>query len=515
MLRFLAAVVPEQVNWQSRTSSIWTYPIPTQDTIMTDPIQRVPIRLLPDSSRVITRFFSPGDVDRTRKIIKRALAVPDQETAAVVQKLTETFQSTHRDILTVFHENFELVSGYLPEPNQLNEGRELFIGACFTMEYTHESVALFNPSIVPDLNQEGTQPGEIRFLMNLRATGEGHISSIVFRQGTIDKEDTVRIEPPGKYSRALKAFVPKVFNKSRFARNVLSFRPMDEHLERILNVLKDHFTHDELAAAIRAARQAQEPEAQFEELADTLVASARVEHELEIPEEGWSSEVVIFPFTDLERHGIEDLRMVFFTEEDGSHCYYGTYTAYNGVRVFPQLLEYKGGRTIDVSLITGRSAHNKGMAIFPRRIQGRYAMVSRIDNENLYYMESPDIRSWDDAQLMQVPKFSWDIIQIGNCGSPLETEAGWILLTHGVGPMRQYCIAASLLDLHEPWRVIGQTREPLLMPSDDERAGYVPNVVYSCGALIHNGTVFIPYGMSDLSTGMIKIPLAEILKRLS
>jgi predicted GH43/DUF377 family glycosyl hydrolase len=477
-------------------------------------IERLPLHLVADPRRVITRFFSPGDVNRIRGILTRALAIPETEVAATFQKLLETFQSVHRDIRAVFDEHYKLVKQYLPESGPISEDRSSLIGACFTMEYALESVALFNPSMVPALKQDGEQAGGTRFLMSLRATGEGHLSSIVFRRGTIDGKGNVAIDPPDRYSRQLKAKVPGVFDKARFQRDLLFVHSMNKHLERILSLLNDRFTLEDLAAAIQIARPADDSLATFEEAADTLISLTRVNHQLEMPEEGLTSELVIFPFSDIERHGVEDLRLVRFTEDNGSQCLYGTYTAYNGLRVFPQLLEYRGGPTIEVSLITGRGAQNKGMALFPRRINGQYAMVSRVDNENLYYMESPDVRLWDEARLLQCPKFPWEIIQIGNCGSPLETEAGWLLLTHGVGPMRQYCIGASLLDLHEPWRVIGQSREPLLIPSDDERAGYVPNVVYSCGAMIHDGMLFLPYGMSDLSTGMVKIPVGEILKCL-
>jgi predicted GH43/DUF377 family glycosyl hydrolase len=224
---------------------------------------------------------------------------------------------------------------------------------------------------------------------------------------------------------------------------------------------------------------------------------------------------VIFPFSDIERHGIEDLRLVNFRDEDGSQRYYGTFTAYNGVRVFPQLLEYRGGRTIDVRLITGECAQNKGMALFPRRIHGKYAMISRLDNENLYYMESDDVAVWDEARLLQVPEYPWQVIQIGNCGSPLETEQGWLLMTHGVGPMRQYCIGATLLDRDDPTRIVGQTREPLLMPPEEGRgSGYVPNVVYSCGAMIHRRKLIVPYAISDLTTSAVRIDLDELLASL-
>jgi beta-1,2-mannobiose phosphorylase / 1,2-beta-oligomannan phosphorylase len=223
---------------------------------------------------------------------------------------------------------------------------------------------------------------------------------------------------------------------------------------------------------------------------------------------------VIFPFSDIERHGIEDLRLVRFTDDDGRHTYYGTFTAFDGGRAFPKMLEYPGGDTININLITGECAKNKGMALFPRRIRGKYAMISRIDNENLYYMESDDILAWETAQLIQEPKYAWQVIQIGNCGSPIETDRGWLLLTHGVGPMREYCIGATLLEKDEPWRVIGQSREPLLLPNADERSGYVPNVVYSCGAMVHNNILIIPYAMSDITSSIARIDLDALLGSL-
>jgi predicted GH43/DUF377 family glycosyl hydrolase len=282
----------------------------------------------------------------------------------------------------------------------------------------------------------------------------------------------------------------------------------------VLDRLGDRFTLGDLAAAIGAARHGRASSGRFEEHADTLVTLTRVNYRLEFPRGFDEAEVVIFPFSDIERHGIEDLRMVRFTEDDGSHCYYGTYTAYDGARVYPQLLEYRHDPYLHIRLMTGRCARNKGMALFPRRVRGRYAMISRLDNENLYYMESDDVRVWDEARLLQAPRFVWEIIQVGNCGSPLETEAGWLLLTHGVGPMRRYCIGATLLDLDDPSRVIGQTAEPLLMPAGPERAGYVPNVVYSCGAMTHGRLLILPYAASDRVTSFARVDLDGLLASL-
>jgi predicted GH43/DUF377 family glycosyl hydrolase len=478
------------------------------------PVTRLPLRLTPDPTRVITRFFCPGDVKRTRGIIDRVLALPESEVEDLLAELEGSFRNQHPDLRAFFADHFEQIRGAVPPERVISRERQLLIGACFTMDYALESVALFNPSMVPALIQEGVGPGAIRFLMSLRATGEGHISSIVFRTGVIDADGNVVLDAPGTYSRPLKASVPDRFKKSIFRRDLAALGVPQDHFSPILDRLHDEFTRTDLGEAIDAVRRDKATSGFLEETADTLISLSRVNYELHlphVPQVFRELEVVIFPFSDIERHGIEDLRLVRFTDDNGSQIYYGTFTAFDGGRVYPKLLEYDGGRTIAISLLTGDCAKNKDMALFPRRIRGKYAMISRIDNENLYYMESDDILVWDQAQLIQAPKFGWQVIQIGNCGSPIESERGWLLLTHGVGPMRQYCIGASLLDPEEPSRVIGQTRDPLLVPTDEERSGYVPNVVYTCGAMVHNGMLIIPYAMSDLATSLARVDLTALL----
>ena len=323
------------------------------------------------------------------------------------------------------------------------------------------------------------------------------------------------IRPPPTASRS-KPFLPDQFQKSIYERDLAALGVAEEHVSTDPRSRPADFTREQLSQAIEAVRQNQKMSGFLEATADSLIALTRVNYQLRLEQLPISSqaEIVIFPFSDIERHGIEDLRMVRFTEDDGTHIDYGTFTAFNGERIFPQLMEFRGENTIEISLITGESARNKGMALFPRRVHGKYAMISRIDNENLYFMESDDIRCWDRARQIQAPKYPWQVMQIGNCGSPIETEAGWLLLTHGVGPMRQYCIGAMLLDLDDPCRVIGQTREPLIVPVDQERSGYVPNVVYSCGALLHNRMLILPYALSDTSTTVARIDLDELLESL-
>jgi predicted GH43/DUF377 family glycosyl hydrolase len=479
-------------------------------------VHRLPIKLEPDPTRVITRYFCPGDLKRAREIIERVLTFPTEEIDKSLAALEQSFSASHPDLSEIFQEHFQQVHAAIPVDSKLTQTQRSFIGACFTMEYAIESVALFNPSIVPALIQEGVPAGGIRFVMSLRAIGEGHLSSIVFRTGVIDAAGDIRLEAPPASTKALKAILADHFHKSIFERDLAALGIAEEQFRPILEPLPALFTREQLSQAIEAVRQNQETSGFLEATADSLIALTRVNYQLRLEQLliNSQSEIVIFPFSDIERHGIEDLRMVRFTEDDGSHISYGTFTAFNGERIFPQLMEFRGKNTIEISLITGDSARNKGMALFPRRVHGKYAMISRIDNENLYFMESDDIRYWDRANQIQAPKYPWQVIQIGNCGSPLETEAGWLLLTHGVGPMRQYCIGAMLLDHDDPCRVIGQTREPLIVPVDQERSGYVPNVVYSCGALLHNRKLIIPYALSDTSTTAARIDLDELLESL-
>ena len=289
---------------------------------------------------------------------------------------------------------------------------------------------------------------------------------------------------------------------------------MSKSASKILSCLPDGFTVEELGEALEKARVGFETPGEYEETKENLLAVAHGNYDLEVPEDGNWSEVVIFPTSQNESRGIEDARMVRFVDDDGSTRYYATYTAYNGFRIFPQLSEHDGGRVLKIRTLMGSGARNKGMALFPRKIDGKYTMVSRLDGENLFLTRSDDVHCWEDPKLLQVPKFYWELVQIGNCGSPMETKEGWLLLTHGVGPMRQYCIGAMLLDLDDPSKIIGQTEEPLLVPTAEESSGYVPNVVYSCGGMIHNELVVIPYAMSDVATSFATVELEALLKAM-
>jgi predicted GH43/DUF377 family glycosyl hydrolase len=477
-------------------------------------VTRLPIRLVPDPRRVITRLFVPGEDSRIRSIVERLCALSMAEVETILEQVERSFQPLHPDIDDIFHKHFEVIEGRVPISIPVDSRLRRLIGACFTMEYSIESAALFNPSMVPALDQSALPTGSVRFVMSLRATGEGHISSIVFRRGVVDAAGRVSVDPPAQYSRTLSPILPSDFEKSDFIRELRALGAWNNYTEATMDLLSDRFTRTELSEAVDKFRAGTAVRGKSEESVDNLLSLTRAEYELApLPNED-ISELVIFPFSDNERHGVEDMRLVRFTADDGSCEYYGTYTAFNGFRIFPQLLHYRQNGNIKVHMLTGASAKNKGMALFPRKVQGKYAMVARLDNENLYFMESDDVTDWDTARILQKPRFPWEVIQIGNCGSPLETEAGWLLLTHGVGPMRQYCIGATLLDLENPCRVIGQTAVPLLMPAGEERFGYVPNVVYSCGGMIHAGNLILPYAMSDVATSIALVNLNELLGTL-
>ncbi|HEY5770835.1 MAG TPA: glycoside hydrolase family 130 protein [Terrimicrobium sp.] len=480
---------------------------------MNVPVKRIPHRIEPDPRRTIARFFNPGGDPRAKAIIARVSRMPETEASALLKRVEDEFGKKHRKIREIFLEHYQAVLEFVPAATELSEARQLLIGAYFTMEYSVESAALFNPSMVPARNQIGLPEGSTRFAMSLRATGEGHVSSIVFLRGLIDKDCNISVDERSPFLRPLKVTIQprrqEVWRQSLIAAGALS-----KSAAKILSGLPDGFTVEELGKALEKARAGFDTPSEYEETKENLLAVAHGNYDLEVPEDGNWSEVVIFPTSQNESRGIEDARMVRFVDDDGSVRYYATYTAYNGFRIFPQLSEHDGGRFLKIRTLMGSGARNKGMALFPRKIGGKYTMVSRLDGENLFLMQSDEVYRWEDPKLLQQPKFYWELVQIGNCGSPMETKEGWLLLTHGVGPMRQYCIGATLLDLSDPSKIIGQTEEPLLVPTAEESSGYVPNVVYTCGGMIHNELVVIPYAMSDVATSFATVELEALLKAM-
>jgi predicted GH43/DUF377 family glycosyl hydrolase len=472
-------------------------------------VRRLPIRLTGNAERTIARFFWIGE-DRARKLLTRIRSLGDSEVNQLVQDVVSDFGSLHPDLSEILEEHYERAMKQMDLPPTDAGARQQLIGSYFTMEYAHESAALFNPSMVPSRNQAGLPQGSTRFLMSLRAVGEGHISSIVFRHGIIDSQGEITINPIGQSARRLRQVEDLAFEKSRARQFLKDSGFYTPDAERILGRLGDRFSLADIINAAEAEKQ-QNNQTAFCEIADRVIWLARSNYEIQVPLEQDISELVLFPIGESESQGMEDMRLVHFTDDKGEHQYYGTYTAFNGSRILPQLMVFSGAHKVEVHSLHGSFAQNKGLALFPRQIDGRYVMVGRCDAENLYLLRSDNLYTWNEGQILQTPKYAWEFVQIGNCGSPIETDAGWLLLTHGVGPMRRYCMGAVLLDLKDPTKIIGQLAQPLLAPLKDERVGYVPNVVYSCGAMAHGELLIIPYGISDAATGFATVALKELL----
>jgi predicted GH43/DUF377 family glycosyl hydrolase len=477
-------------------------------------ITRRPEKFASDDKRVITRYLDFGNPARIRSILGRLLLLDDATVAAELEQVRRDFKSRHRDLDASMRRNFDMVAPHLDCADMLSEERRLLIGAYFTLEYSIESAALFNPSIVPHPDQRDVPAGAVRFLMSLRATGEGHISSIVFRRGIVHGDGTIAFDPPPRYAFTARPEPDGMYEKNLFRRKLMEMGDWKEMADAVLQPLPRWFSREQLDAAIACYNCPPDRRAVFNGIAADMRWLTEANYTLKFPLDAYPSEMVIFPATEVERQGMEDLRLVQFTDDDGVRMYYGTYTAYDGKRILPMLMETTDFHTFHISTLNGRWVTNKGIAIFPRKVGGRYMNIARHDGEKLYLLTSDDPHFWDESVLLQSPAQPWELVQIGNCGSPIETERGWVLLTHGVGPMRRYCIGAMLLDLEDPSRVIGRLRQPLLVPDDDEREGYVPNVVYSCGAMCHGDTLVIPYAMSDVATKFATVRGDQLVDQL-
>jgi predicted GH43/DUF377 family glycosyl hydrolase len=415
-------------------------------------VTRTQVRINPDYKKVIPRFFNTGH-ERSLLLISQVLKMEDGEAAAVLDTIFTEFSNRYRNIHDIVLKHFNLVKDILTEDEQktLSEEKKLLIGSYFTMEYSIEAAALFNPSIVEDPDQSGVAAGHKKVILSFRATGESHISSLVFKRGLLDEHGMINVEQSGK-----------------FIGEGMVTKQTGDHT----NIL----------------------------------------YEVDFPEDSLMSERVIFPIAITEKNGIEDARFVKFTEDDSSVSYIATYTAYDGSFIRPHLIMTTDFCHFKVAPLHGKSAINKNLALFPRKVNGKYAMISRIDGINNYIMFSHDLFLWEEAILLQKPKFPWELVQIGNAGSPIETEKGWLVITHGVGPMRKYCLGASLFDLHDPTIELGRLKEPLLVPNEEERHGYVPNVVYSCGSIVHADKLFIPYAVSDHASSFASVPVKDLLE---
>lgn len=475
-------------------------------------VNRSTVVLSPNQARVLLRPFDPGDSERARGIIDRIMALREAQVDSLLNEVSAEFSKRHGRIRETFLKRFERVGLPLLAGKEISRQRKLLIGAYFLAEYSLESAALFNPSIVPHPDQSGMQAGELHFILSLRATGEGHISSITFRTGIVHGDGSIEVFTPRGFLTEPRQVPNPSYLKALFGRKLGELGLICEYTEAVMNRLGHSFALEELRAAIKAEQSRFDGLSHEEQnKANGIWMLARSNYEVQFQPEQHLSERVLFPATPSQRNGIEDARFVCFRKQDGAQIYFATFTAFDGTTIVPELMETSDFLRFRFISLNGPAAQNKGMALFPRKIGGRFAMLSRQDNENIYLMFSENVHFWNECALLLKPAFPWELIQVGNCGSPIETEAGWLVLSHGVGPMRQYCMGAFLLALDDPSKVIGRLREPMLKPNENEREGYVPNVVYSCGALVHNGLLVIPYGLADHATGFVTVVLKEVL----
>ena len=478
-------------------------------------LRRTHLVLRPDPQRVLARPLNLANYHRTRTICSRVMALPEPEVGALLDQVEKEFGGRHLETRAFLKRRYEQVRHCIESRKACSPKRELLLGAYFSHEYSLEAAALFNPSIVPHPDQSDLPPGTLRFVLSLRATGEGHISSITFRTGLLDANNNITINEPTRYCLE-PAQVPNAsYQKDLFERKVGELGLTGDFSRRLFQELREAFTLDELRGGVCAAEEAARArEQETEAVARKILMLAQSNYEVQFSSSSRLSERVLFPVTPSQSNGIEDARFVLFQDEDGTPTYYATYTAYDGKLILPQFIETPDFLHFKFITLNGRAVQNKGMALFPRKVNGHYAMLGRQDYENIYVMFSDDLHFWYDTQMLLKPAFPWEFIQIGNCGSPIETEAGWLVMSHGVGPMRKYCFGAFLLDLEDPTHVIGRLREPLLKAEGDERDGYVPNVVYSCGSLVRNRQLVIPYAMSDYATTFATASLDEVLDRM-
>ncbi|MFO7922093.1 MAG: glycoside hydrolase family 130 protein [Bacteroidales bacterium] len=481
------------------------------------PVTRKDIRFMPDPRRVIIRYFDNG-IDRTIALVERVLAMSEEEAGFALMHTLREFSKRHRNITDVFNNHFTRVKSQMHaikiDLGNLSEDKKLLIGSYFSLEYSIESAAFFNPSMVESPDQTGLEKGSKRIIVSFRATGEGHISSIVFHSGVIDRNGIMQFEKSGRYIEEAEMVKRYKYKKISFSSKLKEMNLPQGIIENVMNRLGNEFIYGELLASVNRTLEENNTSAEKKQAIEEIVWLADSHYEVKFSRDTDISERVIFPVSFTERKGIEDARFVKFTEDNGETKYYATYTAYDGNTVLPKLIQTRDFCKFTIKPLHGNGAQNKNLALFPRKVKGKYVMLSRIDGINSFIGFSEKINLWDEPIMLQAPNHFWEFIQIGNCGSPIETPEGWLVITHAVGPVRQYCLSATLLDLDNPTKMIGHLKEPLLVPNSQEREGYVPNVVYSCGAMVHNNELVIPYGLSDTGAGFASVSMNELLAEL-
>lgn len=421
----------------------------------------LPIILRPDPSRVVIRPFvpaddpAPRDRPRAQRIADRVLALNTTDLGVELGRVTAFLSERHSGLEDIFLRRYHDVDGLLIDHCAISHEQSLLIGAYFSEEYAFEGAALLNPSIVHHPDQAGMQHDEVRFVLSLRGVGEGHVSSVTFRTGICKGDGSIILDTPG-----LQTITPRI-------EMIPGGTPDDPGVRLFCDN----------------------------------------DHDL--------SQTVIFPITAHQRHGIEDMRLVCFTDDDGNITYYGTYTAFSGQAIRQEILRTTDFKTFELTALRGDASNGKGMALFPRRIDGRYAMLGRQDHENIWLLTSNDLYEWQGGASIVTPRWPWEYVQIGNCGPPIEIDEGWLVITHGVGPVRNYCIGACLLERNDPSKLLARTTYPLIRPSPEQRYGYVPNIAYTCGAMVHGRTLVLPYALADSFTTFATVALDRLLAEMN
>ena len=473
-------------------------------------VKRIKKKFQPDYSRIIIKPHIPTGEDRIERIIMRVISLSEEKTKQVLDRVIASFSNRHKNIWDALDKNYNEIKKYIPQNTEISEDKKALLGAYFSLEYSIQAAAFFNPSIIPHPDQSNLPKGSLRFILSFRSVGEGHISSIEFRSGVVDENCEFTFDKVSRYAERAQVASNPVYDKTTFFLKLSEMqKPENIISQQVSDLLSDQFLLSDLIEALDIII-----DSEHKDIGKNILWLAKSNYELQFKPDMELSEKIIFPVSKNDSHGIEDARFVRFVDENGIVTYYATYTAYNGFRILPQIIETKDFLNFKMITLNGQFSKNKGMALFPRKINGKYTMISRVDGENLYLMSSENIHFWHNAKLLKEPENEWEFVQIGNCGSPIETDQGWILLTHGVGPMREYCIGIILLDLEDPSKIIGNMVEPLLIPTEEEREGYVPNVVYSCGSIIHNDDLIIPYAMSDTCSGIATISVSELFNNI-
>ena len=499
------------------------------DSLASNILQRRGPFLVAEKSRVILRRLYPGSHEAARLIVDRVLSLSDEEAQQELSVILDEWADRHRDLVNILRSRYREICANLSFRPDRAEHVKTLIGAYFMHEYSIESAALFNPSVVPHPDQSGLAPGSLRLIISLRATGEGHVSSVSFREAIVNAHNRISLEQNhlNRLSEAQRHADAK-YEKKKFLEELQEVRALTEPwsnghrvtAKKIIESLQDEFTLQELRNACSEQLAPNKITASFEDLTDASVRDETVQallllaeatYTVIFPQDSKMSERVLFPSAPSQSNGIEDARFVLLEDQQ----YYATFTAYNGRSAVPQLMSTSDFSSITFRVMHGNGISNKGMALFPRKINGRFWMLSRQDDVSVMIMESEHINLWNDPVPLITPKEPWEFFKMGNCGSPIETPKGWLVLTHGVGPMRRYCIGAAMLDLDDPKKIIGRMKKPLIAPNESEREGYVPNVVYSCGCILHNGNeVIIPYAMSDSVSSFATVSLEDLYKAM-